>query len=146
MRTNRKHSPATFNLKLLGITFFSFLIFLSFANVSSAIYVYDKEAEDRRNARQIPCDDPYDYSDVNEKYEDYRDRVYEKNCDHIKDKKDKKRCKDNLKPQRSPFIDRYVKDYSGVKGYSTFTDRYVQDYSDDGYYHDYGYPYNDYHY
>lgn len=136
-------------INIFAIVVFSFLMFLTTSNSAWAIYVYDKAAEDRRNARQVPCyyddynyaydytDYDYDYDDysnVNERYEDYYDEVYRKNCEKAKSYEENKRCRASHRKQKvPPFIKMYVKDYSKVKGHSEFTQRYVQDYSDSNY-------------
>lgn len=118
------------------------IFFGSFVKNSNAYYVYNRAAEERRNARQIPCDEPYVYdrdaeerrnarqiprrdrddSDVDERYEDYYDKVYRKTCEKIKNKKDRNRCKSHAKSNQtkstSPFLNMYFRDYADDSKYN----------------------------
>ena len=147
------------NNKILVILIITIFMLVFPSNFSYARYVYDIEAENRRNERQEPKSDPYEYIKSKEDKRNEKQRVRDDKYKYDKKTEDRRNerqdiennpgnpnaaldrirnerqevnendRKKDFRPQRSPFIDMFLKDYSNVKNRSEFTDRYVKDYS-----------------
>ncbi|EKE25131.1 MAG: hypothetical protein ACD_5C00278G0002 [uncultured bacterium] len=150
MKRKRKTHVQTKKFLTLSLLFLLIFLFLNFFNLnhSLAYYVYDIEAENRRNARQDPDRGQYWYDEEREDKRserqdpDYGQPWYDKEAEDERNEKQKPRKNDcdprcskgdyctKYCPKRSPFIDKYLKDYSDVENHPAFTEIYVRDYTD----------------